>query len=100
MIEKDYITVASVRKGRAMNKYAVYFICGLFLQFISASAVIAQESIEQNLEIGNLSDGILGNSQDFKDGDIENLDILNGYPHPDRAEAIQPPHRLYQTKQR
>jgi hypothetical protein len=80
-----------------MIKYAAYLICGLSIQFILAPPVVAQESIEQNLEMGNLSDGILGNTQDFKDGDIENLDILNGYPHPDRAEALEPPHRLYQN---
>ena len=80
-----------------MNKYTIYLISGLSMQALLASPVIGQESIEQNVEIGNLSDGILGNTQDFKDGDIENLDILNGYPHPDRAVAMEPPHRLYQN---
>ncbi len=55
----------------------------------------AQEAIEQNIEAGSLSDGILGDTQDFRDGGIEDLDQFNGYPHPDRAQAISPPKHLY-----
>lgn len=55
----------------------------------------AQQPLDQQLEFGNVSDGAFAEPPDLPDGDIENLDHFNGYPRPERAEALPPPGHLY-----
>jgi hypothetical protein len=55
----------------------------------------AQQPLDQQLDFGDLSDGAFADPPDLPDGDIENLDQFNGYPAPERAEALPPPDRLY-----
>jgi|GEM_PF-6915166 len=58
-------------------------------------AAAAQQPLDQQLDFGNVSDGPFAEPPDLPDGDVENLDQFNGYPSPDRAEALPPPDRLY-----
>ena len=80
-----------------ITQKTIFILCNLSIICTIASGfpACAQEAIEQNIEAGSLSDGILGDTQDFRDGGIEDLDQFNGSPHPDRAQAISPPNHLY-----
>ncbi len=60
-----------------------------------AEPAAAQQPLDQQLDFGDPSDGAFADPPDLPDGDIENLDLFNGYPRPERAEALPPPDRLY-----
>ena len=67
-------------------------LAGLWLL---ASPAAAQQPLDQQLDFGSVSDGAFAEAPELPEGDVENLDHFNGYPHPDRAEALPPPGHLY-----
>jgi len=67
-------------------------LAGLWLL---ASPAVAQQPLDQQLDFGSVSDGAFAEAPELPEGDVENLDHFNGYPRPERAEALPPPGHLY-----